>query len=148
MDTKLLENLSWEMPKEVQEKTIKEIVTLKELNLEELLQPIDKKYWKNCAEVLYEIGYPKIKKIIPGLLIWLQDINWPGANIVIELLMKVPKNELVFYIEESTKVALKNSDEMWLDNLSYFLVSLDLMEEDFNIVDIYLELERRTEFWR
>ena len=113
---------------------------MEDLNLNDLLQPGGKQYWENAAKVLYKIGYPRIEEIMDGLLIWLQDINWPGAMIVIKILMNVPREVFISYLEKTVIKALDSNDETWIENLSYFLKALNLKEDDFKIKKVYKAL--------
>jgi hypothetical protein len=54
-----------------------------------LIQFGSKALWENEAGILKNIGYPKNKYTIPGLLEWLQDLNWPGALISMEALIAI-----------------------------------------------------------
>lgn len=54
-----------------------------------LLQPLDKAYWDNAALVLSRIAYSRLEPIIPGLIEWMYDLNWPGALKVAELLCNI-----------------------------------------------------------
>ena len=44
--------------------------------------------WENCARALYEISDERLEKHLPSLLEWLEDLNWPGALIILERLKK------------------------------------------------------------
>lgn len=146
MDRSILLRLSWNLPLDVQEKTINEIASIINLNPMELLQPDRKEYWENAAKVLFIMGYPKIKDAIPGLLIWLQDINWPGATIVMEILGSLPKDIFLPYLENAVKEALNSNDDIWLENLSSFIMKFDLKEDEFSSKDIYLALLSYNEY--
>lgn len=148
MDKKKLLGLSWNNPLYIQEKSIYEISAMESLNLKDLLQPGSKEYWENAAKVLFIIGYPRIKDIIPGLLVWLQDINWPGSMIVIDILRMVPKNVLVVYLEKAVIEAVGVSDEIWIENLSYLLIKFELRENDFKSKDVYLTLLSSSNIWK
>ena len=140
-------NLDWNLPIDVQEKAISEIASMEDLNLNDLLQPGGKQYWENAAKVLYKIGYPRIEEIMDGLLIWLQDINWPGAMIVIKILMNVPREVFIPYLEKTAIKALDSNDETWIDSLSYFLKALNLKENDFKEKKAYEALVAVMDFW-
>jgi Domain of unknown function (DUF5071) len=51
---------------------------------------------------------------------WLQDMNWPGALIVREILLNLPKDALVNNYEDAIYKATSESDEEWLLNLKLF----------------------------
>lgn len=147
MDDKLLLSLSWNLPLNIQQEAIYKIASIIDLDPKELLQPGDKEYWENAAKVLLQMGYPRVKEAIPGLLVWLQDINWPGSRIVMKLLETVPKDEFILYLEEAVEKALDENDEMWIENLAYFLEQLDLKDNNFRSKKVYVALLACRDFW-
>ena len=40
---------------------------------------------------LAELGYPIISPVLPELMKWLQDANWPVARPISDLLVKIEK---------------------------------------------------------
>ncbi len=80
-----------------------------------LLQPVsDKAYWKGAAQALKRIGYPRVRGILPGLLAWLQDMNWPGADYIFELLLSVDDETLIAHLKDVLRKARDQNDEMWI----------------------------------
>ena len=59
----------------------------------------------------------KIIPLLPGLLEWTKDMNWPIAKSVIELLLIFPK-EIVPHVQE----ALLSKDDSWKYYILIFLV--------------------------
>jgi hypothetical protein len=45
------------------------------------LLPIDK-HDVEKAEAIVALGYPAVDELLPALIVWLQDINWPVARIL------------------------------------------------------------------
>lgn len=135
----LLEKLSWRIPKDIQEAAINELACLEDDKLHMLLQPIDKDYWENAAIVLKKIGYPRIKGIIPGLIMWLQDANWPGTDIVIEILSEVDKKELLPHIERALIEA--GYDDTWIYGIKLLVDRMKLTESDFSSSEMYRILD-------
>lgn len=140
MKKEVFVNLNWNTSIENQERAINEISSIDDLNPQDLLQPIGKEYWENAAKVLFEMGYPRIEEAIPGLFFWLQDMTWPGAAIVVEILESLPKDIFINYLECAATEAIVTNDEIWLINLSVFLTSFDLDEDDFVSKKVYLAL--------
>ena len=60
------------------------------------------------ARVVVALGYPAIAPIVPGVLEWLQDINWPVAGIFAPFLASIGP-ELAPYI----RTVLETSDDVW-----------------------------------
>ncbi|MDP4177252.1 MAG: DUF5071 domain-containing protein [Bacillota bacterium] len=140
MDNNLLLSLSWNQSLDIQENAICEIASMNLLNPKDLLQPSRKEYWENAAKVLIKMGYPRIKESISGLLIWLQDMNWPGSNVVIEILRSLPKAVFIPHLECAVLEAMNTNDDIWLSNLSIILTQCNLKEIDFISKDVYLTL--------
>lgn len=69
------------------------------------------------AEKLKNYSYEEVKEIIPNLLEWLQDLNWPVAKPVVEYLESINEN-----ITEELLPILKseNIDEEW----KYWIVTI------------------------
>ena len=42
--------------------------------------------WENCARALYVMSDDRLEPYLPSLLEWLQDLNWPGALIIMDRL--------------------------------------------------------------
>lgn len=139
MDIKgLLEKLSWHMPKEVQEAAINELASIQDDELYMLLQPNNKDCWENAAITLKKIGYPRIKKIFPELIIWLQDINWPGATVVMEILSKIDKDELLPYIENALIEA--GYDDSWIYGIKMLVDEMKLTDSNFSSSEAYKKI--------
>ena len=80
--------------------------------------------WERCAQILSEKSDSILEPYLPQLLEWLQDLNWPGALVILDRLklfsgekLKTPFLELVTYA-----IGLKSEEGlMWLDSLSELL---------------------------
>lgn len=118
---RLLEDLSWSNRDEVCEKAINELINIPVDYLHLLVLPNSRKdIWHNCAVVLHRIGYPKIIPIVPELLEWLKDLNWPGTKSIIDLLCTVDKTILLPHFETAIKKAKAEQDDDWIDGLIAF----------------------------
>lgn len=140
MDEKIFKNLSWNASTDSQMKAINDLTSMANLNPSTLIQPSGKEYWENAARALSMIGYPRIEDAIPGLFNWLQDLNWPGALIIMELLKSLPKEAIIRHLESSASEALSTDDDIWLINLSTFLADFKLREHDFVSKEVYSAL--------
>ncbi|UQZ32619.1 hypothetical protein C2I18_03025 [Paenibacillus sp. PK3_47] len=106
-----LKDLDWSTPAGIRQETIRQLQLIDEKDLPLLAQPLGKEHWDGAAEVLSQIGYPGIKSILPELLVWLQDLNWPGAGAVSRLLIDVGEP----LIPELQRVmAGEPADEEWM----------------------------------
>jgi len=104
-----IQNLNSDAPQYLQDYAISQLIHLENSKLHLLLQPISKSYWRNSAIVLKKIGYPRVKLIIPELLEWIQDMNWPGAQDIADLLSTID-DEIVPYVKQ----VLKSGDGIWI----------------------------------
>lgn len=126
--------LSWESSVEEKNSAIETLLLIEDQDIHLLLQPLGKGLWDGAAEVITKLGYPRIKVILPGLLEWLQDMNWPGAAQIADLIREIG-DPIVPYI----KTVLKHhkDDEVWI----YWLFELFIDDWDkLNITQIQEEL--------
>lgn len=137
----LLLDLYYDLPEEVHTRAIEELANIDEEYLPMLLQPIDKSYWDYAAITLKKIGYPKYKKILPGLLEWLQDINWPGTLTITESLAEIDEKILIPYIEEAVSKAIEDNDPVWLFGITFLTERLNISRDDFNNKELYDKLK-------
>lgn len=130
-----ISNLDIGAPQYLQDYAISQLVNIEESKLYMLLQPESKSYWGNAAIVLKQIGYPRVKSIIPGLLEWIQDMNWPGSKEIVELLVTID-DAIVPYVKQ----VLKSGDGIWIIWLLSEVVSKWNKELRTQIKDNLLEL--------
>lgn len=62
------------------------------------------------AQKLFQYSYEEIKEIVPELLEWLQDMNWPVARYVADYLLTILDK-----IEVDVFEILKGNDLVWND---------------------------------
>jgi len=72
-----------------------------------VLVPVDK-FDIVRAEQLVALGYPAVAEVLPSLLEWVQDLNWPVARILQPFLATIGE-PLAPYIRD----VLKTTDETW-----------------------------------
>ena len=71
------------------------------------------------AQALVALGYPAVKPVLPELMEWIQDINWPVAHVIAPFLATIGL-PLVPYIRQ----VFATSDEMWKIWVLYALVEM------------------------
>lgn len=79
------------------------------------------------ANAAIEVGYPAVAPILPHLLIWLQDLNWPVSRILAPFLATIGQPLI-----PEIRCILQGDDEIWTYGVLYAVVSnmpLDCMEE-------------------
>lgn len=86
------------------------------MNIKDYL-PKDKMDFESIA-LLRKLGISDLSKLIPELFEWLQDVNWPIASQICELLMPLEDN-LIPHI----KKVLNSNDSQWKYSILTNLVS-------------------------
>ena len=91
-------------------------------NFNVFLQPCSKKHnknvWDNCAKVLSQKTDKELMPYLTKLFEWLQDLNWPGALIILDRLNHY-RYSVAFNpsYAECMKRAVLLEDEIWEENL-------------------------------
>ncbi|ETT62605.1 hypothetical protein C173_25936 [Paenibacillus sp. FSL R7-277] len=107
----LIQKLDWDTPEAEQAEAIHKLQDIRDGELHLLLQPLGKGYWDGAAEVIVRLGFPRVKPILPGLLEWIQDMNWPGAAQIAPFLREIG-NPLIPYIQDVFRN--QSQDEEWM----------------------------------
>ena len=132
--TEIYKKLNWNSSFGEQLEGIKIARNLDDLSL--LILPYadgeSKNVWENCARALYEISDERLEKYVPELLEWLEDLNWPGALIILDRLKLFSGEKLEKpFVDRFTYARNLNNEEglMWLDYLSELLDNEGLKEK-------------------
>ena len=97
-----------------------------------IMPPAAPSVWECCAQVLFEKKDLELEPYLYELLGWLQDLNWPGALLILDRLkffsgkkLKKPFMDRFLYASNS------NNDEglMWMDYSSELLDNEELKKE-------------------
>ena len=75
------------------------------------------KFDDDRVEMLKKMDRDKILPLLPSLLEWIQDMNWPVAPNVLELLLTFPE-EIVPHVQD----VLSSEDDNWKWFILQFLV--------------------------
>jgi len=75
------------------------------------------KFDKDRVETIIKMDRDKILPLLPNLLKWIQDMNWPVAPSVLELLLTFPE-EIVPHVQG----VLSSDDENWKWFILHFLI--------------------------
>jgi len=140
MTPKEIETLCDEYPhmsREAQLALVDRIRALPDEELRFLILPGHKWYWWGAAEIIQQLGPARIECMLPHLLVWLQDVNWPGTENILQVLSAVDKAVLMPSIEETLLLAAQNGDGMWIGGISLLLERANIQKEDFSSPDIY-----------
>jgi hypothetical protein len=120
----LFDMLSWNSDEEVQKKGIALGMGVKCFSV--FLQPRGhehgKDVWENCARILASYPDETLKYCSYGLLQWLRDMNWPGAEIIFQRLLRLMDTKMLsLCLVDCVKQALACDDQPWLGNMSALL---------------------------
>ena len=111
------------------------------------VQPMDKHFnkniWENCAMILSEKEDELLTPYLFQLLDWLQDLNWPGACIILERLQSYRDYEMLsIAIEDRIVVANTLEEESWLENLAELIVCDEIKQklsnQIYKLIETYL----------
>ena len=121
---KIMEMLDWNNSSEIQNRGVELAKNVKSINV--FLQPLhpgcNKNVWENCAKILASKDDKTLLPYTDQMLEWLQDLNWPGALIILRRLKNFSaSDEFVFAVEECVKMAVACDEQIWLDYLSELL---------------------------
>lgn len=109
---KTFEYLSCNNSDEVQNLGIE--VAKKIKNLSVLIMPIeDKSIWENCAKVLIIKNDDELQLYYIKLFEWLKDMNWPGAYLIYDRLVRVSSENILNAYRYSISVAKQTKDRAW-----------------------------------
>lgn len=75
------------------------------------------KFDEDRVEMIKKMDRDEIVLLLPGLLEWIQDMNWPVAPSVLKLLLTFPE-EVVPHIQD----VLSSKDDNWKWFVLHFLV--------------------------
>lgn len=122
---KNIDDLSWYKDTATQTKAIEYLSNRNELDLEKLVLPIAKSYWENASIVLCSYCDDKLVEILPELLVWLQDINWPGALRINNRISLIDKSKTMSCILDTMNEAVQLNDEMWICSLTKLIDEIE-----------------------
>lgn len=91
--------------------------------------------WDEQAQTFKTGCYPTENSLIPSLLRWLQDLNWPGAIVIADHLVQIGE-PLLKYLPE----VFASNDEDWIENVIFSIVEywpLELQEKVKEIAHNY-----------
>jgi hypothetical protein len=143
----LISKLSWNASIDAQQEAIQSIVKDPSFLPSLLVQPLDKSCWENAALALKLLGFEKVKALTYSLLMWLQDINWPGTFTIIELLETFPNKILMPYYERAISDAINSNDESWLEFLSVLTYNGKITLKEFSNPELYQVMKAHEDQW-
>lgn len=123
----IFDMLDWSQPESVQQFGIKEASSIKHLHV--FILPCSRTYsknlWENCAKVLAAKSDDELEPFFGGLLEWLQDLNWPGAEIIYNRLGQVPyqkiKTDLGISLKKQRQGTMNRGNIGWNNFIMNFM---------------------------
>ena len=77
-----------------------------------------KNVWDNCARIISERSDNELLSHLSELMMWLQDMNWPGAFCILERVKKMKNDRSCIRVYTNClKCARALNDETWEENL-------------------------------
>jgi hypothetical protein len=118
---KYISNLSWNKRRIVQQKAIDELIKMDGSQWFLVLprRNYNKDLWENAAIVLSKKEFDQIEGILVDLFYWFQDLNWPGVDIILNLLKRIPKEAFEKALSKARIIAETLEDYEWLSNLDH-----------------------------
>lgn len=119
----IFELMSWDNDEAAQIRGIEEAKKIRHLSV--LFQPMESKsVWENCAKVLADKSDGELKLYLIDMFEWLQDMNWPGADIIYGRLREMPFELIKAEYGICLSSAKKSGDSVWEKVLSDFAEDL------------------------
>ena len=123
----IYELFTWDLDATPEENAAREAKAMAEArklkNLYPFMQPIivstrpSKSAWGPCAKLIAERTDDELQHYLFRLLEWIQDMNWPGADIIFERLRAMPYERIEGLIRCCRRIAEQTEDEIWMENL-------------------------------
>ena len=118
----IMEMLDWNKPAEIQSEGVS--LAKNYGTLTPFVQPLTPEYnknvWDNCALVLAESSDKALTPYLVELFEWLQDMNWPGAEVIFNRLLEMPVDRLASPYQFSLEQAKARQDFSWELSLQAF----------------------------
>lgn len=130
----LFEMLNWNNSIEMQEKGIREAEKVKYISI--FFQPKESKaLWENCAKVIVQKSDDELSPFVMDMLIWLQDMNWPGAELIYKRIKLMPSTLVCHNFSYCLKIAIQTEDNPWIGSLRSFA-------NDYGLLNLLPEEQR------
>lgn len=145
----IMNMIDWNRDRKIQREGIELAKSVKCINA--FIQPVhlrcSKNVWDNCAKILANRKDEELLPYLTEILQWIDDLNWPGAEVILERMKSFSKvQNLSLAIQETINILDANENdirEIWLTNLSKLLDNKKLKEEltveTLNILEKYYD---------
>ena len=122
----IMDMIDWHMPSEIR---IKGVSLARDTEtIIPFIQPLtpehNKNVWEGCAVIIAEKSDEDLKPYLVELLGWLQDMNWPGADCILDRLRRFSdQTSLTHAYQHCLTCARAQKDAAWEANLHKLLKS-------------------------
>lgn len=124
----LFEMLDWNASEAVQAEGRKIASQVKCYDV--FLQPkIGKGVWDNCALILSQKSDKELEPLVPDMLEWIADMNWPGAEHIWNRLLLYKSHEWLRHCLEDAIQKSTGYDNCWLVMLQEFKREYELRQK-------------------
>lgn len=141
----ILDMLDWNSSPEMQQEGIHMASNVG--CLKAFFQPISPYYhknvWANCAKVVANHSDSELVPYLVDMLLWIEDLNWPGADIILRRLQNFSDIPLLASVINKAVIAIAAvGDSVWLSNIAQLLCNQKLKEQlSCESIQMLLEFE-------
>ena len=102
-----------------------------------------KSVWRNCAYIICEREDKELIPHIVEMLMWLQDLNWPGAEQILDRLLRFSDVDvLCMVITDMVPALIAIDEDAWLSTIAILLrnskIAMTLDQKTVQILKTYL----------
>lgn len=114
-----IDKLSWKIPDKERYAYIMTIQNLSDNDIKAIIMPAFRQdCWEGCATLLAALDDKRFIPLLPQLLQWYMDMNWPGFEIMDRRIRDLPKEQMKPAVLNALEKARTTNDEEWYENLS------------------------------
>ena len=128
---KIYKMLNWKNTEDVIAEGLRLAESIEDLSLL-IFPPAPPSVWENCARILHKKSDTELEPYLDGLLEWIRDLNWPGAQTILNRLKSFSGQKLKSHFIDAfyrAKEFSNNEGLAWLDYLSELLDNEELADE-------------------
>ena len=128
---RILELIAWNQPEEAQRRGIamaREVKCIKAF-FQPACHEYGKNVWDNCAVIIYRRSDEELKYYISDMLLWLEDLNWPGAERIQERLKQFREADiLAMHLNHWVSALEKLGKTWWVSEIAEVLDNPNLKD--------------------
>lgn len=129
-----MDDLSVMLREKTETEIIDYILHSTDFDLKRLILPLyDKSLYDKSVRIICKLDDQKIISMLPDLLEWFEDMNWPGTTLLAERLNAIPRKNIEPYLQIALKKASDKSDEIWYYWLRYIFYP-ETIDENYELI--------------